>query len=177
MAPRCIIISQDQPATTFRTMPRKRRKTKKKVTETERYEVQVGEWDVDFFFHLNQGNRDIFSGVFWEHSHVGFTGELLSPQMKYGNEVRVEVKCEPELDDHWQRNSTVEKYKAIGFFKVPRGSDIIEFNCWIPSRQFQYILTAAAADKIKFASIFGTKMKWRKGKIFNLDMSTFQEEE
>jgi hypothetical protein len=60
---------------------------------------------------------------------------------------------------------------------LPRGSDILEFHCYLPSRSFAAVSVAVAAGKIKHASISGTKLWYRKGDISDLHLVTNKDEE
>jgi hypothetical protein len=84
---------------------------------------------------------------------------------------------DPKLDDHWQPKPTIISAKAIGWMVIPRGNDNLTFYCSVPSRSLPYMALAVQSGKIKYASIFGTKLKWRQGTISSLSLSTHREEE
>jgi len=46
----------------------------------------------------------------------------------------------------------------------------------VPARQFRYIPMAVSSGKIKYVMINGTTLKWRRGKIFSISLSTQQQE-
>ena len=83
----------------------------------------------------------------------------------------------PKLDDNWQPSPTVRSAKAIGWMEISRGDDTITFHCWVPSRSFNIIPLAVKSGKIKFASIHGTKLKWRKGEVLGIRLLENREEE
>ena len=155
----------------------KRRKTKKKEIEKEKYDIEVEDWEVYYHFGLNTAPRDLIDGVYWEYSSLTLTGKILSPILKTASKTRVQIRDDPQLDDHWKAEPTVISAKAIGWMQIPRGDDTLIFDCSIPSRSFQYIPSAVSSGKIKYASIFGTKLKWRQGTVSSISLSTIREEE
>ena len=155
----------------------KKRKTKKKKPENETYEVEVEDWEVAYHFGLNTLPKDLIEGVYWEHSRLILTGKILSPVLEKAIKARIEIAYEPKMDDHWKEKPTIISAKAIGWMEVPRGDDTLIFYCSIPSQSFPYITLAVNSGKIKFASIFGTKLKWRKGTISSVSLSKQREEE
>jgi hypothetical protein len=52
------------------------------------------------------------------------------------------------------------------------GGDTLKINCSVPSRSFNYIPAAVASGKIRLGRVFGTKLKWRRGKVLDLGLST-----
>ena len=155
----------------------KKREKKGKKLENERYEIEVEDWEVDYHFGLNTAPKDLIEGVYWEWSKLILTGKILSPIVKTASKTRIELADEPELDDHWKPTPTIISAKAIGWMEIPRGDDTLIFYCSIPSRSFQYIPLAVSSGKIKYVSIFGTKLKWRKGTVFDISLSRNLEEE
>lgn len=155
----------------------KKRKTKKKEIEKESYEIEVEDWEIYYHFGLNTVHKDLIDGVYCEYSRLNLTGEILSPIIKQANKARIEIADDPQLDDHWTSEPTIISAKAIGWMEIPREDDTLIFYCSIPSRSFRYISVAVHSGKVKYASIFGTKLKWRKGTISSVSLSTIREEE
>jgi hypothetical protein len=156
----------------------RKRKTRKKEPEPEkeRYKIQVEDWDVYYDFGLNIAPKDLIPGLFWEISKLTLTGKILSPVLKAASKAKVEIAARPQLDDHWTAEPTVASAKAIGWMEIPRGFDTLMFYCSIPSRSFQYVPVSVSAGKVKYASIFGTKLKWRKGTVSGVTLSTVLDE-
>ena len=155
----------------------KKRKTKKKKPEKEYYEIEVEDWEVYYNFGLNTAPKDLIEGVFSEYSKLILTGKILSPIVKQASKARIEIAGDPQMDDHWKAQPTITSAKAIGWMEIPRGDDTLILHCWIPSRSFRYISLAVDSKKIKFASVFGPKLKWRRGTISSVSLSTNREEE
>jgi len=149
----------------------KKRKKKKKEPEKERYEIEVEDWEVAYRFELNTAPKDLVEGVFWEHSRLILTGKILSPIVEKASNAKIEIASKPHMDDHWKTEPTIESAKAIGWMEIPRGEDTLIFYCLIPSRSLPSIILAAGSSKIRFISISGTKLKWRKGTISSVSLS------
>ena len=126
---------------------------------------------------MNPPPRNLIEGVYWECSKLILKGKILSPALKKADKARVEIKDDPQLDDHWQPEPTIISAKAIGWMEIPRGDDTLIFYCSIPSRSLPHLALAVDSGKIRFASIFGTKLKWRKGAISSVSLSKNREEE
>ena len=155
----------------------KKGKIKKKKPQNESYAIEVEDWEVDYRFGLNTAPKDLIPGVYWEWSKLILTGKILSPIVKTASKTRIELADEPVLDDHWKPTPTVTSAKAVGWMEIPRGDDTLVFYCSIPSRSFKYISLSVSSGKIKYASIFATKLKWRKGIVSSISLSTIREEE
>ena len=155
----------------------KKRKTKRKKAEKEYYEIEVADWEVYYNFGLNTAPKDLIEGVYWEHSKLILTGKILSPVVKKASKARIELASDPQMDDHWKVKPTIISAKAIGWIEIPRGDDTLILYCSIPSRSFGYITLAVESKKIKFASILGTKLKYRQGTISGVSLTTNREEE
>ena len=139
--------------------------------------LDTTDWEVDYHFALNTLPKDLIEGVYWENSRLILTGKILSPILEKASKAKIEIAAEPQMDDHWKPKPTIVSAKAIGWMEIPRGDDTLIFYCSIPSRSFQNITLAVHAEKIKFVSIFGTKLKWRKGTISSISLSRNREEE
>ena len=85
------------------------------------------------------------------------------------------MKEAPELDEYLII-SEKEKPSYVGFIVV-RKDNIIEFACNVLSRLFKNLSLAVASEKITYVRIFGTKLKWQQGTIFNIHLSTEYEED
>lgn len=128
-------------------------------------------------FGLNMAPKDLIEGVYSEYSKLILTGKILSPHLKNANKARIEIAGDPQMDDYWKAEPTISSAKAIGWMEIPRGDDTLILSCWIPSQSFRYITLAVDSKKIKFASVFGTKLKWRQGTIMSISLSANREEE
>ena len=153
-------------------------KRKAKKPENVWYEVAVYDWEPTYRFGLNirsRNSRD--DDAFWEYYTITLLGKLVSPELKQARNVRVELAGDPELDDHYTAKPTVISAKAIGFSEIPRGENTLILYCSIPARQLGFVGLAAQAGKIGHASVFGTKLRYRRGKVFSVLLQEFKEDE
>jgi len=107
----------------------------------------------------------------WREGNKTRKRTILCPVVEKASKAKAELSAMPEMDDHWTREPTIPSAKAIGWMEIPRGEDTLIFHCFIPSRLLQNITLAAHVGKIRFVSIVGTKLKWRKGTISSIDFS------
>ncbi len=56
--------------------------------------------------------------------------------------------------------------------KISKDENTLYLNCAVPTRSFNLLPIAIASGKIKHASITETKIKWRKGEIYRINLST-----
>ena len=152
-----------------------KRKTKSTLI-TESYEIEVEDWEVNYHFGMNTAPKDLIEGVYWEYSELILIGRIILPALEKASKARIEIADDPKLDDHWQPKPTIISAKAIGWMVIPRGDDSLIFYCSVPSRSLPYIALAVQSGKIKYATISGTKLKWRQGTISTLILSTHREE-
>jgi hypothetical protein len=155
----------------------RKRKTKINTPIRESYQIEVEDWEVDYHFGMNTAPKDLIEGVYWEYSKLILIGRIILPSLKQASKARVEISGDPQMDDHWQPKPTIISAKAMGWMEIPRGDDRLILHCSVPSRSLPFIALAVQSGKIKYASIFGTKLKWRQGTISSLYLSTHREEE
>jgi len=154
-----------------------KRKIKTNIPITESYEIEVEDWEVNYHFGMNIAPKDLIEGVYWENATLILIGKLIVPALEKVGKTRIEISSDPRLDDHWQSNPTIISAKAIGWIEIPRGDDRLTFFCSVPSRSLLYIAMAVLSGKIRYASISGTRLKWRRGTISSLRLSAYREDE
>jgi hypothetical protein len=158
-------------------MSKKQKKRKKIKREKERYEIEIEDWEVYYHFGVNIGRSDYIPGNFWEISSITLWGKIVSPILKTASKAKLEISAKPDLDDHWKESPTEKLPSGVGLMEIPRGHDTLHLYCWIPSRSFIYIPVAASSGRIRHVSVYGEKLKWRRGRIFYISVTTNREEE
>ncbi|MFC1577607.1 hypothetical protein ACFL36_01215 [Thermodesulfobacteriota bacterium] len=151
-----------------------KKQKKKKVREKLSYEIEVTDWDV--YYHFGIAPKHLDMGAYWETSNLTLLGKILRPDLKIATKARIEFSADPEMTDYWSREPTIKSAKAVGFMEVPRGEGILQIRCSIPPRLSNNIHVAVSSGKIKYVTIFGEKLKWRKGLITSISLSAEREE-
>ncbi len=154
-----------------------KRRKKQKASEKESYEIDVDEWEVSNHFGINIDRNLLDQGDYWEDARLSLSGNIVSPILKNATKAKINIWENPEFDDHWKETSTEKVPLGIGSMEILRDNETLNLICWIPSRLYKNILLALASKKIKYASVFGEKLRWRRGKIFHIRLSTNREEE
>ena len=154
-------------------MAKKRRK--KQPPEKLYYEIEVEDWEVYYHFGIAPKNLDI--GLYWEASKLTLLGKILRPELKIASTAKVDLSTMPEMSDHWTTEPTIRSAKGVGFMEVPRGEEVLQIRCSIPPRLSNNIHVAVASGKIKYVTIFGEKLKWRKGLITSISLSAEREDD
>lgn len=152
-----------------------KKRKKKKVQENQRYEIEVMDWEV--YHHFGIAPKNLFKGSYWEISNLILSGKIISPELKIAEKAKIDLSSEPEMEDHWKTEPTILSAKAIGYMEVPRGEDVLQMHCSIPPRVSNNIQLAVASRKIKYVSVFGEKLKWRRALVFSVTLSAELEEE
>lgn len=145
---------------------------KKKIHKTERYEISCHDWEVYHHLNAQKNMLDFADGIYWEGSSVSFMGNLKSPKIKTANKVEIIINSDPQKDEHWKITRQDDKTEIIGFMEIPRQDKTLRINVWLPNRIFQNILLSLNQNKIRYASVFGEKLKWRKGRVYSISLST-----
>lgn len=158
-------------------MTKKQKNRKRKEPEDITYEIEVNDWKTYYHFGLNKRPTDNFPEVYWEFSNIILSGGIISPDLKIISKANIRINESPELNDHWKNKMLERQPLGIGYIKFEKDDDILEFNCWVSSPSFNNITVTVAHGKVKYVSIFGTKLKWKKGTIFNITLSTDKDEE
>jgi len=156
-------------------MAKKRKKRTKQEPEEIRYDIEVEDWEAAYHFGINTLPPDLIRGVYWENPKLILTGKILSPVLGKSNKAKIEIVADPQIDDHWKEKPTIISAKAIGWMEIPRGDDTLIFHCSLPSQSLPYVSLAVDSGKIKYVSIYGTKLKWRKGTISSVNLSKCRE--
>lgn len=150
------------------------RKRKKNVPIIERYEIEVEDWDTDYYFGI--APKDIIEGVYWEGSGLIITGKLISPVLDRVSKTQVDIRIDPQVDDYWKAEPTIKAAKAIGWMQILRDNTLL-FNCSVPSHSLPYLAVATHAKKIRYISITGTKLRYKHGTIRHISLSSQREED
>ena len=99
------------------------------------------------------------------------------PVLKDTSRAEILITESPELDDYWKDQERRNSIYSIGHFQILRDADkTFNIMCSVPSRSFRNIAIAAAAGKIKLASVWGTKLKWKQGWVSGINLVTRKEE-
>jgi hypothetical protein len=151
-------------------MPRQRKKGRPKEPETVYYDIEVEDWEVECNFGINLWPEKFERENYWENSHIIFKGKILSPKLKSAEKAKVTLIADPQKDEHWKHPRRENLPERIGVIEIPRKSDILEINGLIPYRHLHFVASAAAAGKICYVNILGTKLRYRKGDIRSVDL-------
>jgi hypothetical protein len=154
----------------------KRKRKKRKEPVQERYEIEIEDWTVDFSFGGNLFNKILFPGDFYEHSSIKFLSKITSPEILNTINCRLIISETIELEDHWKKDQSTST-PSIGSMTLLKNKHLLEIFCFVPPRFFKNILKAVNEKKIKFCSIYGTKLKWRSGIVHQINFSTEKEED
>lgn len=150
------------------------RKLKKNTPIIEIYKIEVDDWEADYFFGL--APKGIIEGVYWEGCSLIITGKLISPVLDIVSKTKVNISIDPQVDDYWKAEPTIKSAQAIGWMEILRDNTLL-FNCSVPSHSFPYLAYSVQEKKIKYISITGTKLRYKRGTIRHIALSLQLEDE
>ena len=158
-------------------MARVSKKRRRKEPENVIYEVEVHDWEVHYHFGIAPKNlNDIIRGVYWETSNLTLLGKILSPALKNANSAKIDISSDPQIEDYWTPKPTIISAEAVGWMEIPRGETVLHCHCSVPPRLSGHIHVAVSCGKVKFVSIDGTALKWRRGTISQFSLATNRDE-
>ena len=159
-------------------MPQKH-KDKRKITPspTEIYQFEIDDWEVSYSFHGKTKHSYTHSNKYDEVALLVLFGEPFVPVYKIVSKVQFYFWAEPKLEDHWTEKPTVEARSLVGHMTVLRDKVTLDISCSIPPRMFNNIQVSLASGKIKFAKVYGEKLRWGKGGVFWISLATKEDDE
>lgn len=147
-------------------MPRKK-KRKSGEEPTEHYVVPLTGWEFSYSFGLNRSRH--FPGVYTEYALLELIGTLhcpLSKQTAGVTRVELTLSGSDELDEEPHS----EPPTAIGM--LDKHGDVLRAYVWMPAKRMGEVVTAATTNRLKMADFLGTKLRYRKARIWSISVST-----
>ena len=157
-------------------MSAKRKKRKFKKPEPVLYYIDINDWGADYGFGV-ETPRKHREDDYWEHINLNLHGEIIYPVSEKTSMALIKIKPKIEIDDCWKEPPSEKPPKIIGIYDLPRDNSRIQFICWIPARSFQPLCALVAGGKIKYATVQGSRMKWRQGEIYYFELTSTRDEE
>lgn len=157
------------------------------LSEAIDYSVRIDEWNCDYSFGLNAAydplHRDnevsfLHEAPFSEHRDLVLRGVFLEPKKVREKKLEVRFARQPYLDkraieEHLHRYEESPPKSVGGFMK--QGDYIVAYLS-IPEDAFALVLQNAMANKIKFMTIRGPKMRYGSGRIYHYYIQEQQDE-
>jgi hypothetical protein len=158
-------------------MPVKRKKRKINVPETILYEIKIEEWWVECRFGTsNEASRLLNLGKYNERSSLILSGPILSPELKIANSAEIRLLEKPSLNDHWNQIPSNLPEESFGAMTVTYDNVLMVFLD-VPTRIFNFVSLAASSNKLNYATIWGTKLRYRQGGVSTIHFRTNYETE
>jgi hypothetical protein len=147
-----------------------------------RYSILIDGWSCDYSFGLNsmfnplRPYKDSWDSIyhepFTERRSFVFKGKFLEPRQLKEQKVEINLTQRHHLNEV-ERDKNLFYYtehppKAVGFLEKEKSGS----RCYVsfPEDAMQIVLEAASADKIKFITLYGEKMRYRQASIFNFSL-------
>lgn len=150
---------------------------KKEKPEYENYEIEIQDYEVDYHFGIDSAWRRITEGDYWEGLTLKLLGKVLYPELKNASKAEVVLSAEPKLENHWKERHRDNPPSSIGMNQILNDNETLYSICWVPSSSLQFIAVAVSNGKVRLASIYGERLKWRRGSIIRINLSTNREDD
>jgi hypothetical protein len=151
------------------------------------YTVRIDGWNCNYSFGLNGSydplHRDneisfFFEAPYSEHRDLFLRGVFLEPKKVREKRLEVRFARKPHLDRRAIKEN-LHRYeesppKSVGGF-MKQGDYIVAYLS-IPEDAFALVLQSAMANKIKFMTLRGPKMRYGAGKIYHYYIQEEQDE-
>lgn len=147
-------------------MVRKTKKRRKRPQEEYvHYVATVSSWEHMYGFGVGMCNRYEHE-PYSEYGSLTITGEVVRPE---------NFKCpKAEFVFYTKRGMFDEKWdtppKSIG--TLSSHEDLLRICVFVPQERMAEMATIAASDRLQAIAFTGTKMKWRKGVVINIELMT-----
>jgi hypothetical protein len=154
-----------------------------------RYAILIDNWNCDYSFGLNsmfnplrpyKNSWDsIYHEPFTERRRFVFKGKFLEPPQLKEQKVEIKLTQSHHLNEV-ERDKNLSFYtehppKAVGFLEKEKSGSRCHVS--FPEDAIQIVLEAASADKIKFITLYGEKMRYRQASIFNFSLTEKPEDD
>lgn len=144
-------------------MPKKNRKRTKE--EYIHYVTLVTGWE--HIYGLGIGGHSRFSdGPYSELSVLKLTGDVVRPDNFKFPKVEIQLSSRAGMLDDDGR----ELPRSIGL--LSSHDDVLAAYVFTPAERMAELLTLAASERLQAVAFTGTKLKWRKGSIINIELMT-----
>ncbi len=146
------------------------------------YAVLVDSWSGDYSFGLNRDfdplrckddwDSIIYGEPFEETRSLVFKGRFLEPPRLKEEKVEVRLRQRAHLNED-KRSENLSYYtehppKAVGSLHKEKPFSWCSVS--IPEDSMNLVLEAASANKIKFITLYGEKLRYRKAYIFSFSL-------
>jgi len=153
------------------------------------YTIVIDSWSCDYSFGLNsmfdplRPYKDITDSIhrepFKEYRWLVFSGQFVEPPQLKEQKVEVKLSQEAYLNEA-MRDKNLHLYKekppnSVGFLEKQKSG--IQCHVWFPEDAMHIVLEAASANKIKYITLYGEKMRYRQASIFNFSLSEKPEDD
>ena len=139
----------------------------------ELYVVEVIDWEMSFGHRIYDENMKQCPPVdFFESQILTLLGKITRPTLKNVSQAKIDIIGSPILEDQVKNDALKYLLQEIGYINFIEADNTLRITCSVPFRSIPYLSVAAAAGKIKRASIWGTKLKWGQGWMSRIALET-----
>ena len=153
----------------FEHMPQKK-KPRRRQDETVFYVVEIEGWEWSYSFGVNRSRH--VEDPYLEFRHLEIHGKLLRPQIVKAETVELVLMPDQRLNEaNRQRN----KPRGVGSLNLYKGE--LRALVSIPVDVLDPILQTLIAERLKFAVMDGTRLRYRQGLITHLRLDEALDED
>lgn len=149
----------------------KKNNKKRLKDEHVHYVATVSNWN--HIYGLSPGMRNKYeTDPYSEFSVLSFAGEIVRPERGKYPKAEIEFSSRRGMFDEVRDTAT----KFVGLLSTD--DEVLRAYVFVPEERMAELLTLASTNRVEAIAFTGTKLKWRKGSVINIQtMTNFIEEE
>jgi hypothetical protein len=162
---------------------------RRRLSDGVQYTILIEGWSCDYTFGLNsmfnplRRYKDITDSIhrepFKEYRWLVFKGQFSEPPQLKDQKVEIKLSQDPYLNKA-VRNKNLHLYEekppnSVGFLEKQKSGSLC--YAWFPEDAMHIVLEAVSANKIKFITLYGEKMRYRQASIFNFSLTEKPEDD
>ena len=150
--------------------PRRRKRRKQKKDEFVSYLVRVAGWDCHYSFHSSDPKSRWETGPYSELATLTFRGALAEPVGTKYTDATVTFSA--------RRGMTEEKApdERLSIGSIDGDGTELSAYMFVPHDHMASLLTMANSGRVKILHLGGTKLRYRHGMIFEVSLSTKEDD-
>lgn len=150
--------------------PRRRKRRKPKKDEFVGYLVQVADWDCYYSFRSTDPKSRWETGPYSELATVKFRGALVEPEDTKYTDVTVTFSARRGMTEE----TAADERLSIG--SIDGNGTELSAYVFVPHDHMASLLTMANSGRVKIVHLGGTKLRYRRGLIFSISLSTKEDD-
>jgi hypothetical protein len=154
-------------------MSARRTKKRRQPEEYVSHVIRVRTWDLYFWRHATDPKSKWETGEFSEITTLAFSGEVIRPEKSKFKTGKVTFSSRADRPPPLERSP-----KSVPIGSATARDEEIEAYIFIPDERLRLLLLAAQSNCVQVAHFAGAKLRYGRGTVLSVSLSTdFNEED